>query len=88
MSENNPSGGAGRYSWRQRNRLARLRKGRGLDLEEVARLSGVSAGLLAAYEAGTRVPTAYELKALRDVLGCTADELLGATPPGWARARG
>jgi hypothetical protein len=41
----------------------------------------VSAGLLAAYEAGTEEPTAHELLGLADALGCTTDELLGLTPP-------
>jgi transcriptional regulator with XRE-family HTH domain len=75
----NDSSAAG-YSWRRRNRLGRLRTTRGLSLEALERLCGVSAERLAAYEAGTRRPDAYEVLALADALECTTDELLGHVP--------
>lgn len=60
------------------NRLAALRKARGLTQEQLATVAGVSRRRIAYYERETQHPPTTILPCLAEVLGVTTDELLGA----------
>jgi transcriptional regulator with XRE-family HTH domain len=57
-------------------RIKRLRDAQDMTLEEVSRLTGIEAGLLAAYEAGTSVPAIGALIQLSRVFGSKVEGLL------------
>lgn len=64
------------------NALRRIRKARRLTLAEVARRAGLTPERVCQIEAGTKVPKTWgRLARLADVLGVTADEVLGRVPP-------
>ena len=58
-------------------RLARLRKARGLTQRDLAPKLGISQRVLAYYEAQTDRPPSHLLGALSKILRCSTDELLG-----------
>jgi transcriptional regulator with XRE-family HTH domain len=57
-------------------RIKKLRDAQDMTLEEVSRLTGIEAGLLAAYEAGTAVPAIGALIQLSRVFGSKMEGLL------------
>ena len=58
------------------NRLKQLRKKRKLTLQELSRVTGISAQSLSGYERGTNQPTADRLIWLADYFNVTVDYLL------------
>lgn len=67
--------------------LRRLRRARGLSVDELARESGLPRMTLEAMEAGRRAPTLAQLVMLSEALGCTADVLVEATTAAWRRGK-
>lgn len=66
-------------------RLAELRKTKGMNQKDVAEVLGVSRSSVASWETGHRIPRIEELSALASVFGVSADYLLmktdDPTPP-------
>ena len=58
-------------------RLARLRRSKGLTQPELAEKLGISARMMAYYEAQTDRPPAHLLAPIAQLLGLSTDELLG-----------
>ena len=67
-------------------RLARLRKEQGYSQRDLAAEIGISQRMLAYYEAQSEHPPTKLLPLLVEVLGVTADELLGIRPKKQKRA--
>lgn len=61
--------------------LKKIREGRGLRQEEVARAVGVSRSTVAMWETSNGYPRGETLVLLADLLCCTIDELYGRDPP-------
>jgi transcriptional regulator with XRE-family HTH domain len=62
-------------------RLARLRRDRGLSQAGLAEAAGVPVGTLRGWEYGRRTPLLDAACRVADALGITLDELAGRTPP-------
>jgi transcriptional regulator with XRE-family HTH domain len=60
-----------------KTRLLDLRKAKGWTQNELAERLGLSNGLIAAYELGTKKPAQDTLIAIADFFGCTLDYLCG-----------
>ncbi|WP_305117486.1 helix-turn-helix transcriptional regulator [Acutalibacter muris] len=60
------------------NRIAEMRKFRGLSQAKLAKLLGVAQNTVSNWENGSREPNNEALKKLAFHLGCTVDYLLGA----------
>ena len=58
-----------------------LRERMGMTMCELADRMGVSVATVSRWETGEMIPVTTRLRALADVLHCTADELLGREPP-------
>ena len=69
---------ADRYNFGER--LARIRKQRGLSQEQLAKSLGVSRRVIAYFEVESHNPPAKLLHSLVKVLNVSIDELLGFTP--------
>jgi transcriptional regulator with XRE-family HTH domain len=69
-------------------RLAGLRKAKGLTQVQLAERLGVSQQAVTAYESGNRRVPISTLPALADVLGVSIEELIGAPPKRTAGKRG
>jgi transcriptional regulator with XRE-family HTH domain len=61
-------------------RLCALRKSLGMTQQDLADRLGLSRGTIGMYESGHRDPDTTTLSRLADILGCSADYLLGRTP--------
>jgi transcriptional regulator with XRE-family HTH domain len=61
-------------------RLAQVRKDAGLSQRDLAAQLGISARMVAYYEAQTDHPPARLLPALTEILGVSTDQLLGVRP--------
>lgn len=61
-------------------RLVRLRRDRGMTQEDLARELGVTQPNVCDYERGRYVPNATMIVRLAEILGASADELLGLKP--------
>lgn len=57
--------------------LKRMREEKGLSQSQLAKLVGMSQGMIAQVERGTRTLTLPTAKAIVDTLGCTLYDLLG-----------
>ena len=64
------------------NRLRELREAKGLSQKDVADRINVTPGSVVHWELGMKNISMRNLIALCDLLGCTADQLLGREPPG------
>ncbi|MFB2021699.1 helix-turn-helix domain-containing protein [Pseudoflavonifractor sp. P01025] len=64
------------------NRLRELREAKGFSQVELARRINVTPGSVAHWELGMKNISMGNIIALCDLLGCTADQLLGREPPG------
>ena len=58
-------------------RMARLRQAAGYSQRDLARETGISQRMIAYYEKQTQYPPTHLLPILTEVLGASADELLG-----------
>ena len=58
-------------------RMARLRQAAGYSQRDLARETGISQRMIAYYEKQTQYPPTHLLPILAEVLGASADELLG-----------
>ena len=61
-------------------RMAKLRKDAGFTQRALAAELGISQRMIAYYEGQTEYPPAHLIPALSEVLGASADELLGIVP--------
>lgn len=57
--------------------LKRMREEKGLSQSQLAKLVGVSQGMIAQVERGSKTLTLPTAKVVSDVLGCTLYDLLG-----------
>lgn len=63
------------------NRIAEVRKSRGVKQTELARALGIRTTRLGTWERGEREPTFLDACRIADVLHCTLDELAGRPEP-------
>lgn len=59
------------------NAIKKYRKRLGMDQGDLADLVGVCKSAVSMWETGDRTPDADSLRKLRQILGCSADEILG-----------
>lgn len=62
-------------------RIKQYRRERGYSQEQVARKLHITQGAVSQWELGLTAPNAQQVGALADLLGTTADELLGREKP-------
>jgi len=60
-------------------RMKKLRKEKGLTLEDLSKLTGITTTTLSRYETGKRIPNATALEELAKAFGVSVDYLLGKT---------
>lgn len=58
------------------SRISALRLSRGLNMKQLAELTGISDSYISQLERGYREPTAHKVGRLARVLGCTTDHLI------------